>query len=101
MKQHLYKEFIDLKSRFIESIKQEIKQQKSIKFLIEYISLLEDSSIENTELITILEVVYKEDEDICLAHIYATDTETCEVIESWTPLDQLSFNELFKIAEHI
>ena len=94
----LFNKYNALKEEFIKSI-DEIVESKggTIQICVEYYTLISDST--DTEMITITMISRNDDDIIC--HLYATDTETLEVIESWTPLRDLSIDELYKIAEKL
>ena len=98
MNQALFNKYNSLKEEYIKSIDELLSYNNgSIKLCAEYYTFIDDSI--NYEMITITEIC-KRDNDT-LAHLYATDIETLEVIESWTPLKDLSIDELYKIAEKL
>lgn len=98
MKKELFNKYNALKEEFIKGIDEVVESKGgTIQVSVEYYKLKGDST--DTEMITIT-MLSRDDEDI-VCHLYVTDTETLEVYDYWTPLRDLSFDELFKIAEKL
>ena len=99
MKKHLSDLHNELKAQFIDAIIREVKvSNNKIKFL-PYIKIaFSDESDDLYEEIT--DVEFLPDENICLCHNFITDMEL-QTQEYYTPFDQLSWEELFKIAERL
>lgn len=95
MKQELFDLYNSLKNTFIEKIVETVDtKQKAFSPYIR-ITLPRDTE----EIFEgIVSIEYDEKEDTWYAHNYITNTNL-DVTEYWTPLRDLSFDELFKIAE--
>ena len=97
MKKELFDSYNRYKASFIEDITDSLKTLE-VKFS-PYIKLsLPRDSDEFLEEIS--DISYDAKEDTWYAHNYVTDTELCAE-EYYTPLRDLSFDELFKIAERL
>ena len=60
-----------------------------------------DSPRDSDDLYTeIVEIYYDKNEDCCYVHNFVTDTNL-DVEEYYTPLRDMSFDELFRIAERL
>ena len=95
MKQELFDLYNSLKNTFIEKIVETIDtKQKTFSPYIR-VNLPRDTEEMFEEIVSI---EYDEKENTWYAHNYITDTNL-DVTEYWTPLRDLSFDELFKIAE--
>lgn len=96
MNKTLFNIYNSLKASFIEAMEPYLVKQHVVIFSPPlHISLPNDND-ELFEEITSIE--YDEKENTWYAHNYITDTNL-DVTEYWTPLRDLSFDELFKIAE--
>lgn len=97
MKKELFKIYNALKKIFVEKIEDNIEGLKLNFSPYIKISFPRDSHELHEE---ILSVEYDAKEDTWCAHNYITDMNL-DTTEYWTPLRDLSFEELFKIAERI
>ena len=97
MKQELFNLYNELKNTFIEKIVANIEGGKIEFSPYIRISLPRDSDEFFEE---ILSIEYDANEKIWYAHNCVTETD-CSASMYWTPLRDLSFDELYKIAERL
>lgn len=95
MKRELFEKYNSLKAEFVKAIKEQVKSD--MKLQVVFYSVLDYG--ENTcGLIEIKDLHYDEKGSLT-AHIYITEDNTLETEEYWMPLEDLSMDDLFQIAE--
>lgn len=98
MKRKLSDIFIQCKGIIVIAIEEEIKNRDKVTFDP---TIRIDSSRDTDEFyIDFTELEFDKDESTWYAHNFVTNTDL-STDEYWTPLRDLSFNELYKIAERI
>lgn len=99
MKKYLFALYNNCKNEFVAAIQREVRTNKDKIFFDPYIRISlsrdEDSFFED-----ITEIVFDPKENTCYAHNFITETDLM-TNEYWTPLRDMSFDELFKIAERL
>ena len=99
MKQYLLDIYNEHKKAFVETIANELKAKGNKVAFSPYIHIdLPILSNDNYEEIT--EIEYDPKESTWYVHNFITDIDMATV-EYWTPLHELSFDELFQIAEKL
>lgn len=96
MKKYLLDLYNSCKNLFVAALEGEVKIAKNIIPFSPCITI--DHSDGSTESIT--EIEYNAEEKCCYVHNFITD-DNMDTSEYWTPLRDLSFDELFKIAERL
>ena len=100
MDKELFDTYNKLKEEFVSKIEDKILKTDSLKVVFSPVIRIMFPTDSDEQFEDITEIQYDCEEDELYCHNYITD-ENLDVDEYWTPLIDMSFDELFKMAERL